>query len=263
MNQAETTAGVPIAELALRAWHDGRLLHGFLGRQGGVSRGAFATLNFSRFVGDSPAAVQANWTRLRRSMPDQIEIAELHQVHGNVVHAVERGCDGLRPTGDGLVTAAPGVVLAILTADCVPILMVDDEGTVAGAFHAGWRGALKSIAGAGVAAMVKLGAAPQRIQAALGPAIGACCFEVDRELAERFADELPGADRHRRPGQPGKALLDLKGIIGDQLIEAGLRPQAINSLGPCTRCASDRYFSRRANRGKITGLQLSYIGFKS
>lgn len=262
MKPAEQSVDPTTIELALRAWRDDRLLNGFLGRRGGVSRGAFATLNFSRFAGDSPAAVQDNWTRLRRRLPSHIVIAELNQVHGNVVHAVGRDCGGLRPTGDGLVTAVPAVVLAILTADCVPILMIDGEERVAGALHAGWRGVLNGIAAAGVAAMVKLGAAPQRIRAALGPAIGACCFEVDRPLAERFADQLPGADRHRRPAKPGKALLDLKAIIRDRLIEAGLRPAAISALGPCTRCASDRYFSRRAAGGKPTGLQLSYIGFE-
>ncbi len=237
------------------------LAHGFFGRLGGVSRGPFASLNLSYCVGDEAAAVDRNWQIVRESIPAGAVIARLNQVHGATVHQVGAGYDGARLEGDGLVTASPGILLTVLTADCVPILMVDAQRGIAAALHAGWRGTLANITEAGVAAMVALGATPAGIRAALGPSVGPCCFEVEQELADRFADRFANAGRHIRSGPPGKAFIDLHGMLRDLLGRCGLDPAAIASLGPCTRCASDRYFSRRAGGGSITGLQLSYIGF--
>ena len=170
----------------LRAWPDASICHGFIGRAGGVSTGAFASMNLSYWVGDDERAVDANWKRLRRAVPDLKIVARLNQVHGNVVHAATRDTAGLRPPGDGLVTAEPGVMLGIFTADCVPILMVDAKRKIAGALHAGWRGVVADIARAGVHAMVQLGADASDIRAAMGPSIGQCCFEVDAELGRSF-----------------------------------------------------------------------------
>ena len=246
----------------LRApWPIEGLAHGFFGRLGGVSRGPFASLNLSYFVGDEAAAVDRNWQIARASMPAGAVVARLNQVHGATVHQVGGGYDGARPEGDGFVTATPGILLTILTADCVPVLMVDAQRGVAAALHAGWRGILADIAEAGVAAMVALGATRLGIRAALGPSIGACCFEVEQELAGRFADRFEEAGCHIRFGPADKAFIDLRGVLGDLLVRCGLDAGAIASLGPCTRCAGDRYFSRRAAGGNITGLQLSYIGF--
>jgi len=245
----------------LRAWPDAALCHGFIGRTGGVSTGAFASMNLSYWVGDDERAVDANWERLRREAPDLKLVARLNQVHGDVIHAATRDTATLRPAGDGLVTAEPGVILGIYTADCVPALMVDSKRKIAGAFHGGWRGVIADIAGAGVRAMVKLGARASDIHAAMGPSIGLCCFEVDAELGDRFAREIAGARSHTRAGRPGKAFIDLRAVVRDQLERAGLAPANIASVGPCTRCASDRFFSRRAAVGKTTGLQMSFVGF--
>jgi polyphenol oxidase len=142
----------------LRAWPDASICHGFIGRSGGVSTGAFTSMNLSYWVGDDDRAVDTNWERLRREVPDLKLVARLNQVHGNVVHAATRDTAALRPPGDGLVTAEPGVMLGIFSADCVPILMVDSKHKIAGALHAGWRGVIGDIADAGVRAMVQLGA---------------------------------------------------------------------------------------------------------
>jgi purine-nucleoside/S-methyl-5'-thioadenosine phosphorylase / adenosine deaminase len=241
-------------------WRVPKLLHGFLGRAGGVSKGLFASLNLSYWVGDEPASVDRNWQVARGLIAPDAAIARLNQVHGNTVRTIGADFAEERLQGDGMVTAIPGIVLAILTADCVPILMADAERGVVGALHAGWRGTLAAIARGGVDAMAAMGARPESIRAALGPSIGPCCFEVDRELALRFAEQVPGAMRHSRPGPAAKAFLDLRGVIRDQLEACGLDPGAIASVGPCTRCAGERYFSRRAAGGGITGLQLSYIG---
>jgi polyphenol oxidase len=245
----------------IRAWPDASICHGFIGRSGGASTGAFASMNLSYWVGDDERAVDANWDRLRREVPPLELVARLNQVHGNVVHAATRDTAGLRPAGDGLVTAEPGVMLGIYTADCVPILMVDAKRKIAGALHAGWRGVIADIAGAGVHAMSQLGARAADISAAMGPSIGSCCFEVDAELGDRFSREIEDASKHSRAGRPGKAYIDLRGVVRDQLERAGLAPSNIASVGPCTRCASDRFFSRRAAGGKTTGLQMSFVGF--
>ena len=196
------TASIPI----LRAWpDDASIRHGFIGRAGGVSTGAFASMNLSYWVGDDERAVDSNWERLRREIPELELVARLNQVHGNDVHAATRDTAALRPPGDGLVTAEPGVMLGIFTADCVPILMVDSKRKIAGALHAGWRGVIADIAAAGVRAMVQLGARASDIRAAMGPSIGQCCFEVDAELGDRFGREIAGARQsyERRASRQG------------------------------------------------------------
>ncbi len=245
----------------LRAWPDASICHGFVGRIGGVSTGAFASMNLSYWVGDDERAVDTNWERLRREVPNLKLVASLNQVHGNVIHAATRDTAALRPAGDGLVTAEPGVILGVYTADCVPILMVDSKRKIAGALHGGWRSVIADIAAAGVRAMVKLGARASDIRGAMGPSIGKCCFEVDAELGRRFGHEIAGARNHTRAGRPGKAFIDLRAVVRDQLERAGLAAANIASVGPCTRCASDRFFSRRAASGNTTGLQMSFVGF--
>jgi hypothetical protein len=256
--ESSTRAGaIPI----LRAWPDAAICHGFIGRAGGVSTGTFASMNLSYWVGDDEGAVDANWKSLRRQVPALEICARLNQVHGNDVHAATRDTAGLRPPGDGIVTAEPGVMVGIFTADCVPMLLVDAKRKVAGALHAGWRGVVADIAETGVYAMTELGARAAEIRAAMGPSIGQCCFEVDAELGERFGREIAGANNHIKEGRPGKAFIDLRAVVRDQLERAGLAPANIASVGPCTRCAADRFFSRRAAGGKITGLQMSFVGF--
>jgi polyphenol oxidase len=246
---------------ALRAWDIDGLVHGFLGRIGGVSTASYATLNLGYRIGDDERAVDENWRRVQSTISDAT-LAKIVQVHGNKIHLATRDNLDTAPEADGIVTRERGIVLRVLSADCVPILMIDPEHRVIAAIHAGWRGVIANIADEGVRAMTSLGANPQNIRAAMGPSIGPCCFEVDSELAERFAREIEGASRHSRPGRPAKAYLDLRGIIADQLSASGLARDAINSVGPCTKCASDRFFSRRANGRQITGLQASFIGLK-
>jgi YfiH family protein len=242
-------------------WRAPGLGHGFFGRTGGVSQNRFASLNLSNLVGDAPETVAINWSRVRPKMPPYRRLALLNQVHGSDVHVIQSDYDDARLTGDGMVTAVPGIAVGIFTADCVAILMVDAERRIVGAFHAGWRGTLAGIAGAGLRRMVEAGADVGRIQAALGPSIGPCCYEVDAELGARFAAAWPLSRARIGSGEPGKAMIDLRGVLTDQLIECGLDPGSIAAVGPCTRCTSERFFSRRAAHGQMCGLQLSFIGF--
>ncbi len=273
------TASAPAGQATVTAFEVPGLIHGFCDRTGGVSAGAFATFNLAGWIGDDPIAVAENWRRWNLRYPD-LPVVRLSQVHGNAVHRVDHSdigradaasaktppaSAGGRREGDGMVTAAAGIVLGIFTADCVPILMVDADRHIAAALHAGWRGTLAGIAGEGVRAMAALGARPPSIRAALGPSIGLCCFEVDAALADDFARLIPGASAHARAGRPGKAYLDLRAIIRDQLESEGVQTGSIVNAGPCSRCANDRYFSRRgATAGGLhqtSGLQMSFIGF--
>jgi YfiH family protein len=142
------------------------------------------------------------------------------------------------------------------------VLMIDEQAGVVAALHAGWRGTLAEIANKGVQTMAELGGRPERTRAALGPSIGLCCFEVDAELSERFVQQIPSAADHSRPGRPGKMHLDLRGILRSQLQCAGVRADSITDVGPCTRCNSERFFSRRAVSGAVTGLQMGFIGIE-
>jgi YfiH family protein len=250
-----TSSSLPI----LTAWDAPKLAHGFLGRVGGVSVGSYASLNLAYWVGDDAANVDENWGRLREVI-GEVLIARCHQVHGQQVRVVTRANILMKPEGDGMVTVEAGILLAVASADCVPILMTDARGKIVGALHAGWRGVLAGIAEEGVRAMESLGARAGEIRAALGPSIGQCCFEVDEELAQRFAREVAGSEPHVRPGRPGKSHLDLRAIITDQLTRAGLARESITNVGPCTKCANDRFFSRRADAS--SGLQLSFIGIR-
>ncbi len=261
---ADARAALDLGCAAIRAWPQGGLWNGFLGRRGGVSRGPYQSLNLSHFCGDDPADVDANWRRLQSCFPGTPFVL-VNQVHGNAIHVVSdrdaaMADSNARPAADGIVTAARGVILGILTADCVPVLLVDRAAGVVGALHAGWRGVIAGIAHKGVRAMTSLGARPDRIEAAMGPAIGRCCFEVDIELARRFEREMGGARAHIRIASPHKAFIDLRGLLHDQLIDAEVESRAINPAAICTRCSSDGFFSRRAAGGAVTGLQLSFIG---
>jgi YfiH family protein len=236
---------------------------GFIGRRGGVSRGVYASFNLAGWIGDDPAAVAENWRRWHAANP-VIRPAILMQVHRAEVIRVRRGdaiLDGNRPSADGMVTTDANIALGIFSADCVPVLLYDATAHAAGALHAGWRGALANIVEAGLGAMSAVGARPDRIRAAIGPAIGPCCFEVDTKLADEFGRQIPAAASFRRSGRPGKAYLDLRGIVRSQLEAAGLDPNEIRMAGPCTRCNQDEYFSRRGAGGAVTGLQMSFIGF--
>jgi len=258
------TAGSPAIVPALSpltAWNLPHLVHGFMTRGGGASQGLYCSFNLAEGVGDDPNAVSSNWARWRSAYP-RVHLARLQQVHGNRVHSIGVAYDGSTRIGDGMVTGERGIVLAIFTADCVPVLMIDADAGIVGALHAGWRGTLAGIAGEGVSAMVALGARSRRICAALGPSIGSCCFEVDAELADRFTSRIPPAAAYCRAGRPGKKHLDLRGIVRAQLRGAGVTAGSVVDIGPCTRCNSGRFFSRRAADGAATGLQMSFIGLE-
>lgn len=204
----------------------------------------------------------------RRVAPPPSTILLRTQVHGaKVVDAagrrddVDRGADGfvrLRDDADALVAAEAGLVVGVRTADCVPVLLVAPGRRWAAAVHAGWRGTIAGIVGEALRAAREAGVAPAEVQAALGPSIGPCCYEVSPELAHRFsAAGLPALGP--AAGRP-RPHLDLRAANRALLERAGVAPAAIHTVGPCTRCASEAFHSHRADP-EGEGRQVSWIGW--
>ena len=245
------------------------LVHGYCGRRGGCSCGLFAELNLSFRVGDDDGAVHENRRRLASAV-GALRWATMEQVHGARVATLEPGATEAGEA-DAQVTQQGGVALSVLTADCVPILLVAPRRHVVAAVHAGWRGTVAGVAARTVETMSqRFGVEPREIRAALGPAIGGCCYQVEREIADELAERwgpMPEAARQTR-GESclGKVQLDLRRANTRILIRVGLEAAAITSLGPCTRCASTEYFSYRAASAVagsgITGRQLSFVAWQ-
>ena len=243
--------------------------HAFFTREGGVSEGPWASLNVGWRGGDEPARVAENRARAAAALglpPERLVTAR--QVHGTAALAVEAPwadaprTDAAAPEADALVTSRPGLLLGVLSADCGPILLADPVAGVVGAAHAGWKGALAGVAEAAVAAMVRLGAAPERITAAVGPCIAQPSYEVGQDLVDRFVAEDAASARFfaAAPGRRGKALFDLKGYLAARLGRCGVT--RVEALPDDTLADERRYFSfRRAtlrSEGRF-GLQLSVI----
>lgn len=234
------------------------LAHAFLGRRGGAGKGAFDSLNLSEQVGDDPANVAENWRVVGRAHP-ALRFVRMRQVHGARVLEV-REAAAVPPACDATMTEAAGLGLAVLTADCVPILMVAVEHRVAIAVHAGWRGTLAGIVCSAVeTAGTRFGLRACDLWAALGPAIGACCYEVDAEIG-RSIESRWGAMPQAWTSDGRKGRLDLRRANRQMLVHAGVPDDRIDEVGPCTACAFDEFFSHRRSGGR-TGRQLSLVGW--
>ncbi len=218
--------------------------HGFLGRQGGVSAGIYASLNCGLGSGDDRSAVVENRGRALAAVAPGAALVTLHQVHSPTVVTVSAPfADDARPHADGMVTDRPDLALAILAADCAPVLFADVEAGVIGAAHAGWRPALTGVLPATVDAMVALGADRGRIAAAVGPTIGRRSYEVDDGFRTRFLADDDGHDDFFTPGRPGHHQFDLEGFIVRRLAAAGVTRVA--ALGLDTYADAPRWFSYR------------------
>jgi YfiH family protein len=235
------------------------------GRNGGVSGGPYDNgqggggLNLGLHVLDAPDAVRVNRERLQAWLPGRP--AWIAQVHGaDVVDAATVGADLPVRTGDASIATQPGVVCAILTADCLPVLFADLDGKVVGAAHAGWRGLAGGVLGETVRAMRAAGAGD--ITAWMGPAIGPDAFEVGEDVVAAFSAALPG-DATRAcftayPGRPGKYLADMFTLARLMLAADGV--DRVHGGGLCTAGAPERFYSYR--RDGVTGRQASLIWIK-
>jgi YfiH family protein len=178
----------------------------------------------------------------------------LRQIHGaGVRHAPWSG----RPEGDAAVADAPGLILGIETADCLPILIVDPARGAVAAAHAGWRGSAAGVARAAVAALLAGGSRPGDLVAVTGPGIGPCCYEVGDELRAAFGAR---AAPFFRPGARGRPHLDVRGLNERQLGEAGVPAERIHRVADCTYCRADLYHSYR-REGRGAGRMINYVGF--
>lgn len=192
--------------------------------------------------------------RVRRALADRGRLHLMTQVHGvRVATAPFEGC----PEADAAATTAPGVLLGIETADCLPVLVVDPERRAVSAAHAGWRGTAAGVAARAIDALVELGSRPADLVAALGPGIGSCCYEVGDELRSAFG---PLASAVFRPGPRGRPHLDVREANVRQLVAAGLRPENLHHVAECTFCYPGRYHSHRRD-GEGAGRMISYVGF--
>jgi len=258
------------------------LIHAFSTRIGGVSRvyGGHA-LNLGFTKDDSRASVERNRALFLRELGAVTHgklwpLVTLRQIHSDLIYCVDQPID--RPlAGDGLITNTPGLVLAVLAADCIPVIVADKKRRAIGVFHAGWRGTVKRIVEKGVGELRKHFASdPRDLVATIGPGIQQCCYNVGEEVRSQFAAQFaygeslfrevkesdPVREKYpllfltaRAPGHselPVKLFLDLVGANRCQLLDAGVPSQNIDASSPCTACHTELLFSHRAEKG-ITG----------
>ena len=273
-----------------------RLVHGFSTRVGGVSKvyGGNA-LNLGFTAHDTRAAVERNRREFISALAKErkksgassaeLPLITLRQIHSDLIHRIaEMPKDNAPLAGDGMVTDVPGILLGILTADCLPLILVDPKRHAIGVFHAGWRGTAKRIAEKGVGEMHRwFGSDPRDLKAAIGPSIRGCCYEVGLEVISAFEAQFSYGselfretkDRNeihekypllfltsRAPGHselPKKIFLDLAEANRRQLIATGLSPKNISDIGLCTHCRQDLFFSHRGEKG-ATGRMMTVVG---
>jgi polyphenol oxidase len=278
-------------------------VHGFSTRAGGFSRAyGKGDLNLGFTKDDSRAAVERNRaaflnelgavTRVRRGSKTVASLWPLitvRQVHSDVIRCVDSAYElsTKEPlTGDGLITSTPGLLLAIQTADCIPVIVVDAKRRAVGVFHAGWRGTVKRIVEKGVGEMVRcFGSRPRDMKAAIGPGIQGCCYEVGEEVKTKFESQFayaaglfrevkdsdPVHEKYpllfltaRAPGHgelPPKIFLDLVEANRQQLIAAGVPKKGIDASPLCTNCHPEQLFSYRAEKEK-TGRMMGVVGIR-
>jgi YfiH family protein len=251
---------VPAEFLESTLLRDSGFRHAFFTRRGGVSEGPYATLNFSRAVGDAGERVAQNLALAGEALglpPDRIYF--LSQVHGNGavrLNGDERAESTLEREGDAIVSRAPGLACAVRTADCVPILVADRRSGAVAAIHAGWRGIVRGVVEAGVSALRETAGGEPELVAALGPHIRLWSFEVDEEVAEELAAASPVPCVVRRDGMKPHVRLD--NIVRAKLAGLGLAQENIDDVGGCTVSEDERFFSFRRD-GKVGGRHLAAI----
>ncbi len=267
------------------------LIHGFSTRLGGLSRAyGKRSLNLGFTREDQQRAVKQNRAEFLRQLGAirkgrEWRLVTLRQIHSDLIHCVSEVPEvGL--TGDGLITQTPGLLVAILTADCLPVILVDAKRRAVGVFHAGWRGTVKRIVEKGVGEMQRwFGTRPSDLRAAIGPGVHSCCYSVGPEVRTQFESQFeygsklfreveesdPVREKYpllfltaRAPGHselPKKIFLDLVMANGCQLLAAGVAAKNISASPLCTSCRTDLLFSYRAEKG-VTGRMMAVAGVR-
>lgn len=196
-------------------------------------------------------------------IPKSTWLLSVKQVHGTDALVVDRSLssdDRFHGGWDALVTDQPGVMVAVRTADCVPVLVHDPKRRVVAAIHAGWRGAVAGILPKTMALMEsRFGSDPAHLRVSIGPSAGVCCYEVDEPVLEKVAQSCSSSNKVVQGQASGKAYLDLKGLTHEQAQQAGARPGSITTVNLCTICHDDLFFSYR-REGRVIGTMVSAIG---
>lgn len=225
--------------------HDS-ITHGFFGRQGGVSKQQYESLNIGQGSADSPANITRNRAIVANSLgTTEPNLLSLSQIHSTTVLIVDGPFNGHPSKADGLVTQTAGLAISALSADCGPVLFCDHKARIIGACHAGWRGALAGVTTETIKAMESLGAARENIHAVLGPCISQNSYEVGHDYRDSFVAENETYDRFFKLGPNAKPQFDLKRFILARLRKDGLTQ--IEALPDCTYAQPSEYFSYRYN----------------
>ena len=211
-------------------------------RAKGVSNAPFCSLNFGDHVGDDPLNVNLNRATLRRALPGQVEPRWLRQIHGGNLVAAHAISEGEVPVADAAWTDQPGLALAVMTADCLPVVFAGVRGDWVAVVHVGWRGLAAGVIEA------TLESAPGNVEetrAWFGPAIGACCFEVGSDVRQIFLQRFgaAAAASFQSTESPNKYLASLAGLAACRLRERGI--EALSDSGRCTVCEPANFFSHR------------------
>ncbi len=240
------------------------LAHGVFTRLGGQSRPPWHTLNTGYAVGDDPGAVEANHYLICEALGFSTDdLVSPHQVHGTRVAVVSVGDRRTVIQGtDALITRSPGLLLLLRFADCTPVWLYDPVRQAIGLVHAGWRGTAAGTVRAAVDAMGDaFGSRPADLVAGIGPAIGPCCYEVGKEVADAVQAAFPGEGSRFLDAQlSGRWHLDLWEANRQHLVQAGVT--RVEVAGVCTACHTDEWFSHRAERGR-TGRIGALIGLRA
>ena len=239
--------------------------HGFLGRVGGVSTGIYESLNCSLSSDDVRENVLENRRRAVAAIMPNAALARVYQVHSPDVISVTGPIDQDNPPkADALVTDRPNILLAVQTADCVPVLFADRQAGVVGAAHSGWKGAFTGVNESTIAAMEALGASRERIVCAIGPCIAQKSYEVDAGFFHRFADADPANERFFSDGKAGHHQFDIEGYVAARLAAAGIT--SVECLGEDTYSQPERFFSYRRSCHRHEngyGGQMALIGLRA
>ena len=226
--------------------------HAFSTRFGGVSTGELSSMNFGVSRGDKRENVKENYRRFCALFGvNEDGTCVTRQVHGNNVLIVtvkdrHKCLEDVPYEADGLVTGEKGMPVCCFTADCIPVLLADSKGHAVGAVHCGWRSSAADILREAVERMTELGAMPENICCALGPAIGSCCFETDEDVPLAIAKYLNGdTDGVWTMTENGKYFVNLREANRKRLLQLGLRPENIDVSDECTVCSHEKYWSHR------------------
>ena len=242
-------------------------IQGFTTRHEGISRPPYNSLNLGMNTEDSPHNVEGNRSLLARTFGiAQERLVTVRQNHGTDILVIDAPNEdfshfsGLE--ADAIITNQPGVMIGVTVADCVPILLFDPVKKVIAAVHAGWQGTAARITAQAVAGMKQVfGSRPGDIQAAIGPCINSCCYEVDQPVKDGFKAQPDLWNAVAEPAGSGKWRLDLALANRIQLEDAGLQLAAIQTLAHCVCCQKEWFFSYRRDEGE-TGRQMGFIMLK-